>query len=54
VIIIFTNRKLVQAGVTAGDERMFGESQNLKGSSEVRIALAKKDVASGKWSLTQG
>jgi hypothetical protein len=52
VIIIFTNRKLVQAGVTAGDERMFGESQNLKGSSELRIALAEKDLTSGKWSLT--
>lgn len=52
MIIIFTNRKVVQTGVTAGDERMFGETQNLKGSSELRIALAEKDVSSGKWDLT--
>lgn len=42
MIIIFTNRKVVQTGVTAGDERMFGETQNLKGSSELRIALAEQ------------
>ena len=52
MIIIFSNRKVVQTGETAGDEHMFGETQNLKGSSELRIALAEKDVSSGKWHLT--
>lgn len=52
MIIVFTNRKLIQIGVAAKDERMFGESQNLKGGSELRIALAEKDASSGKWSLT--
>lgn len=52
MIIVFTNRKLIQTGVAAGDESMFGESQNLKGSNELRIAVAEKDAASGKWTLT--
>lgn len=52
MIIIFTNRNLVQTGVTAKDEGMFGETQNQKGSSELRLALAEKNVTTGKWSLT--
>ena len=47
MIIIFSNRKVVETTETAGDEHMFGETQNLKGSSELRIALAEKDVSSG-------
>lgn len=52
MIIIFTNRKLIQNGVAAGDERMFGESQNVNGSRELRIALAEKDTVTGKWRLS--
>lgn len=52
MIIIFTNRELIKSGAAAGDENMFGESQNLKGSSELRIAVAEKVEATGKWSLT--
>ena len=52
MIIIFTNRKLNQNGIATKDEGMFGESQNIEGSTELRIALAEKDAATGKWRLS--
>lgn len=49
MIIVFTNRVLNTKGERTDDSSMFGDSLNNKGSSELRIAIAEKDTASGKW-----
>jgi hypothetical protein len=51
MIIVFTNRALIRQGQGAGDETMFGEIQNAKGSNELRLAVATKDKGTGRWSL---
>jgi hypothetical protein len=49
---IVTKCKLIQNGITAGGERMFGEYHNINGSGELRMTQAGKDPASGKWSMS--
>lgn len=51
MIIVFTNRALRRQGLEGGDDTMFGEIQNAKGSNELRLAIARKDKATGRWSL---
>lgn len=51
MIIIFTNRSLGPRGVRTDDAALFGDSLNIKGSSELRIAIAEKDRATGQWRL---
>ncbi len=49
MIIIFTNRSLNPTGERTRGSSMFGDSLNTLGSSELRIAIAEKDVATGDW-----
>ena len=49
MIIVFTNRALIRTSGGAGDEQLFGEIQNGKGSNELRLAIAVKDK--GRWTL---
>lgn len=49
MIIVFTNRALIRTSGGAGDEQLFGEIQNGKGSNELRLAIAVNDK--GRWTL---
>lgn len=51
MIIVYTNRVLNKAPSTNRTVPLFGETPNIKGSSELRISLAAKDPKSGEWLL---
>lgn len=51
MIIVITNRVLLQDDTDQGDHTLFGESQNTKGSTELRFARAEKDSKTKKWKV---
>lgn len=51
MIIVFTNRALKQSAITSGGPDLFGDSQNIEGSSELRVVVADKDESTGTWQL---